>query len=170
MKRLSLVLAASAALVAGAAAEAQRGRPSAATMTYVAKAGASDLYEIESSRLAADRAERPGVREMAQQLITDHTRSSQQIMAAAQADGVRPMPPRLEPRQRAMIRELQRARGRAFDRLYLSQQVPAHREALNLHRNFARMGRGDDLRRTAAAIVPVVEGHLNHARQLERGR
>lgn len=170
MKRLSLVLTATAALAVGATAEAQRGRPGAAAMTYVAKAGASDLYEIESSRLAAERAERSEVRDMARQLIADHTRSSEQVMAAARADGLRPAPPRMEPRQRAMIRQLERTRGRMFDRMYLSQQVPAHREALTLHRNYMRAGRSDDLRRAAAGIVPVVQNHLNHARRLQGGR
>lgn len=159
-----------ALIAAGAAADAQRGRAGAGAVTFVAKAGASDLYEIESSRLAADRAERAEVREMARMLITDHTRSSERVMAAARADGLRPAPPRLEPRHRAMIRQLERARGRAFDRLYLSQQIPAHREALTLHRNYSRMGRGDDLRRAAASIAPVVEGHLAHARRIDRGR
>jgi putative membrane protein len=170
MKRISMFLTGLGLIVAGAAADAQRGRPGAAAMTFVAKAGASDLYEIESSRIALSRAARPDVREMARMLVADHTRSSEQVMAAARADGLRPAPPRLEPRHRAMIRQLQRARGPGFDRLYLSQQVPAHREALTLHRNYSRLGRGDDLRRAAAAIAPVVEGHLAHARRLERGR
>ena len=169
MKRLSLFVAAAAVLAAGTTADAQRGRMGPA-MTYVARAGAADLYEIESSRIAVRRAERPAVREMAERLIADHTRSSQQVMAAARADGLRPPPPRLEPRQRAMIRQLERVRPRMFDELYLSQQIPAHREALILHRNQARMGRGDDLRRAATGIVPVVQGHLTHARQLQRGR
>lgn len=170
MKHLSIALAGIAALAAGATAEAQRGRMGGAAMTYVMKAGASDMYEIESSRLAAQRAERPEVREMAQRLIADHTRSTEMVMAAARADGVIAPPPRLKPRQRSMIRQLERARGRMFDRMYLSQQIPAHREALTLHRNYARMGRGDDLRRAASGIVPVVEGHLAHARRLQRGR
>lgn len=170
MKKFATFLMGFGLIAAGAAADAQRGAPGAAAMAFVARAGSSDLYEIESSRIALTRAARPDVREMARMLVADHTRSSGQVMAAALADGLRPPPPRMEPRHRAMIRQLQRARGPGFDRLYLSQQVPAHREALALHRNYSRAGRGDDLRRAAAAIAPVVEGHLAHARRLERGR
>lgn len=165
----------SAALAMGALAmvplDAQRGRgPSRASATYVMKAGASDLYEIQSSQLAASRARRPQVREFAQMLVADHNRSTQMVTAAARDDGVRPRPPMLEPAQRTMLRQLERARGAAFDRLYLNQQIPAHQQGLALHRSYARTGDGRALRRTAADIVPVVQGHLTRARQLARMR
>lgn len=153
----------------GSRAEAQRG-PARGALTYVMKAGAGDLYEIESSRLAAERATRPGVREFARMLVADHQRSTERVVAAARADRLNPPPPRLEPRHRSMLRQLQRVRGPAFDRMYLNQQIPAHQEALTLHRNQARRGAGDDLRRVAASIVPVVEGHLAQARRLQRMR
>ncbi len=152
-------------------AQAQRGqRPSRAAMTYVAKASAADLYEIESSRIAVHRARRPAVREFAQMLVADHNRTTAQVTAAARADGINPPPPALEPAQRTMIRQLSRVGAQGFDRAYVNQQVIAHQQALSLHRNQARGGSGNDLRRVAAAAVPVIEGHLAQARRLARGR
>ncbi len=169
----ALALAAGTAIVVPAdpasRAEAQRG-PARGALTYVAKAGAGDLYEIESSRLAMERAARPGVREFARMLVDDHRRGTERVAAAARADRINPPPPRLEPRHRSMLRQLERARGPAFDQLYLNQQIPAHQDALALHRNQARRGAGNDLRRVAASIVPVVEGHLTQARRLQRMR
>lgn len=181
MRSTFLTLTAAVAIATGASlalpfdrsaeAEAQRGRGSdRAALAFVAKAGASDMYEIESSQVALRRAQRPAVREMARQLIADHRRSSGQVAAAARADRLNPPPPRLEPRHRTMLRQLERTAPRGFDRLYLDQQIPAHQEALALHRNHSRRGEGPALRRAAGAIVPVVEGHLNHARRLQRGR
>lgn len=166
-------LAAGAMLPVGetASLSAQPGRgPSRPAIVYVAKAGASDLYEIESSRMAARRARRPEVREFAQMLIADHRRTTAEVTAAARADGIRPAPPVLEPSQRTMIRQLSRAGAAGFDRVYMNQQVVAHQQALALHRNYARRGVGNDLRRVAAAAVPVIEGHLAQARRLARGR
>jgi putative membrane protein len=149
--------------------DAQRGRgPSRAATAYVIKAGAGDLYEIQSSQLAASRARRPQVREFARMLVADHNRSTQMVAAAAREDGLRPPPPMLEPAQRTMLRQLERARGATFDRMYLNQQIPAHQQGLALHRNYARHGDGRALTRTAAGIVPVVQGHLARARQLAR--
>ncbi len=138
-------------------------------LTYVAKAGAADRYEIESSRLALDRARRQDVQEFARMLVADHSRTTGQLNAAARADGIAPPPPMLEPHQRTMIRQLQRSGRPGFDRAYLNQQITAHQQALAIHRNQARSGTGE-LRRVAAAAVPVIEGHLAHARRLARGR
>jgi putative membrane protein len=141
-----------------------------AAMVYVSKAGAADLYEVRASQIAVTRARRPQVREFAQMLVTDHTRSTQMVADAAHSDGLTPRPPMLEPSQRMMLRQLERARDRDFDRLYLSQQIPAHVQGLALHRAYARRGEGAALRRTAGEIVPVVEHHLARARELARMR
>ncbi len=179
MKSSFLTVSAAIAVTLGVAAtipvgpdarlEAQR-HAGRAAMAYVAKAGAADLFEIQSSQLATSRARRPQVREFAQMLVTDHTRSTQMVADAARSDGLSPRPPMLEPAQRSMLRQLERARDRDFDRLYLNQQIPAHQQGLALHRNYARNGEGRALRRTAGDIVPVVQHHLERARQLARMR
>jgi putative membrane protein len=137
-----------------------------ASLAYVGKAGAGDLYEIRSSEIAVQRTRDPRVRALARMLITDHNRSTQQVLAAARASGLRPGPAMLEPAQRGMIGELQRAPAARFDRVYLAQQITAHQQALNLHGRYARTGDLPALRRVAAGIVPVVQGHLAQARRL----
>jgi putative membrane protein len=180
MKFTLLTLAGLAAIAVGTSAvpfgpnagvEAQRGRAAGRmSMTYVSKAGASDLYEIESSRLATRRARRPAVRQYAEMLATDHNRTTELVTAAARSDGLAPRAPMMEPAQRTMLRQLQRAGDRDFDRLYLSQQVPAHQQALTLHRTYARNGDGRALRGVAANAVPIIQRHLTEARALARGR
>jgi putative membrane protein len=168
----AMAIAAGAAVIAtgpNASAAAQRNMvASRATMAYIVKAGAGDLYEIQSSELAARRARQPAVRRFAQMLVADHNRSTREIMAAARASGLSPSPPMLDPNQRRMMRELERAPAARFDRIYLQQQIPAHQQALALHRDYARRGDRPALRRVTTAIVPVVQGHLTHARQLAR--
>ena len=180
MKTTMLVLASAVALSAGSAfipygpdssADAQRGMSAGrGAMAYVTKAGAGDLFEIQSSQLAVRRATRPRVREFAQMLVTDHTRSTQLVADAARSDGLNPPPPALQPAQRAMLRQLERARPRDFERLYLNQQIPAHQQGLALHRDYARSGSGAALRRVAGEVVPIVQHHLSDARALARGR
>jgi putative membrane protein len=172
----ALTIAASAGMTANSSdAQAQSGRRGGMqvrvdrmSMAYVAKAGASDLYEINSSRLAMERASRPDVREFARMLVADHSRTSEQVMAAAREAGMTPPPPMMESHQRQMIRQLERTRGPAFDRLYANQQVTAHQQALTLHRTYARNGRVEPLRRVATSAVPVIQAHLQHARRLTR--
>jgi putative membrane protein len=166
---LALVAAAAAPLIAAPAATAQAYRGQAGpmdptptmAMPYVMKAGASDLYEIQSSRLALQKSRDQRVRSLAQMLITHHQMTTRDLTAAARRAGMRPRPPMLEPHQAAMIADLRRATARGFDRAFLDQQRTAHMEALNLHRTYARNGDRPALRMAADKTVPIIQRHID---------
>lgn len=135
---------------------------------YVAMAGSSDLYEIQSSQMAMQKAQRADVRELAQMLIQDHTQTTAQVMAAARASGMNPPPPALLPPQAAMLADLQRADAAGFDQIYLSQQATAHSMALALHQNYAARGDTPALKTVAASAVPIIQMHIQHVQMLRR--
>lgn len=134
---------------------------------YTAMAGASDLFEIQSSQVALSRSQNAQVRQFAQMLITHHTQTTAALTAAAAASGMTPPAPMLMPMQQRMMQELQGAPAGSFDRVYLRQQVPAHEMALALHQNYAARGDATPLRGAAAAAVPIVQQHLAQARQMD---
>lgn len=137
-----------------------------AAMPYLMMAGASDLYEIESSRLHHQKGVDARLHSYASMMIDHHMRTTSATMAAARAAGMAPPPPMLTPMQAEMIARLQDLSGAAFDREYQRQQVMAHEMALALHDNYARRGDTPSLRATAGAAVPVVRGHLAQVRTL----
>jgi putative membrane protein len=101
-------------------------------------------------------------------VIDHHTQTTAQLTAAARAAGMTPPPPALMPPQQQMMAQLQQAQGTSFDQVYLRQQVPAHQMALALHQNYAARGDTPQLRTVAAAAVPIVQGHLAQAQQMNR--
>jgi putative membrane protein len=133
------------------------------TELYIAEAGRSDLYEIESSRLAQQRGVSPMVKSMADMLIRDHTNATTMVMGAAKAANIQAPPPTLDPRRSAMITQLRGLSGAEFDRAYLAQQTLAHQEALALHQAYAANGQVSQLRDAARHISGVVEHHLHTA-------
>ena len=54
---------------------------------YMATAGSGDQFEIQSGQLAQQMSQNPAVRNFGSMLIADHTRSTQMVVAAAQAGG-----------------------------------------------------------------------------------
>lgn len=134
--------------------------------TYVMKAGASDLYEIQSSQLAQQKAASDGVRRFAQMMIEHHTKTTQQVTAAAREAGLTPPPPALEPHQQQMIAELQGLTGAAFDTAYVRQQRMAHDQALALHSGYAQNGDAAPLRKAASGAVPIIERHIQELKSL----
>ncbi len=151
---------------AGGAAEMAADATPTDAPTYVAMAGSSDMYEIESSRLALQRSSSAAVKRFAQMMIDHHTMTTQQVTQAAQAAGMTPPPPSLLPPQRAMLDELQPANGTDFDRRYLQQQRMAHRMALALHQNYASKGDTAQLRQTASSAVPIIQRHIDELQRL----
>lgn len=134
---------------------------------FVQTAGASDLYEITSSRIALQKSQNAEVRRMANMLIRDHTKTTKTVTAAAKAAGMTPPPPALLPEQQAMIDQLNAApAGAEFDRTYLMQQLPAHQAALTVMQGYAANGDTAQLRRAATSAVPIIKAHINHAHKL----
>jgi putative membrane protein len=146
--------AASAMMLAGAALAAPP------TPVFLMKAGGSDLYEKTASRIVLDSTHNPDVRHFAEMMVKDHTKSTAMVKSAAMRSGLHPKPPMLDAAQRKMVADLRHADGRDRDRLYLDQQKQAHAEALGLMQDYAATGSAPALREAAAAIVPVVQHHI----------
>ena len=139
------------------------------TQSFVENAAASDMYEIEAGKLASEKAANADVKAFGQMLVTDHTKSSTEMKAAAsQADPALAPPAVLPADKQAMVDALKAASGADFDRLFLSQQVEAHSAALQLLQGYAAGGEAEPLKAFAAKTAPVVEAHLEKARSLQQ--
>jgi len=134
---------------------------------YIATAGSSDQFEIQSSQLALQMSQNAQLRNLANMLIADHTRSTQMVVGAAQSAGIAPPPPALLPQHQALLDQLRASgSGPAFDQAFKQIQIQAHTDALALHQNYAASGDVPALRTVAGQIVPVVQTHLNQLQML----
>ncbi len=136
---------------------------------FLFKAGGSDIFEIVTSQMALQHSVNPAVKAFASMLIADHTKATTDALNAAKSAGVMAPPPELSPMQKSMIAQLAATPPAQFDRVYLSQQLPAHQQALALVRAYANGGDTPALRQAASALVPVVEGHIAVVRRLQAG-
>ncbi|HEY0625080.1 DUF4142 domain-containing protein [Sphingomonas sp.] len=126
-------------------------------------AAASDAYEIESSKLAQEKAESAAVKEFAATMVKDHTSSTAKLKdAAGKADPAITPNPALNAEQTANLEALRGASGAAFDTLYKEQQVAAHQKALAALQGYAANGDVPSLKTFAGDTAKVVEGHLKH--------
>jgi len=133
---------------------------------YVNKASIGDMFEIESSKVAQDKSTNQSIKDFAAMMVKDHTDSSQKIKDAAAKSNLQPASA-LDKSHGKMLDDLKKASADKFDKLYLDDQAKAHREALTLHRNYAKSGDNADLKAAAAQIAPVVQQHLDHLKALQ---
>jgi putative membrane protein len=174
MRKLAILFG-GAAILAGCSSNPPPAPPAAAVDLnnplmapgYMAMAGSSDQFEIQSGQLALQMSQNPAVRNFSNMIIADHTRSTQMVMAAAQSAGLNPPPPALLPPQQSMLDQLRAAgSGPSFDMAFQQAQVSAHQQALQLHQNYATQGDVPALRTVAGQIVPIVQMHLQQAQAL----
>lgn len=148
--------------------EMQQG-PAISAATFIEKARAGNAFEIESSRMALDKATQPALKNFARTMIDDHTRADQKLVSVArgmgQAAGDKVT---LEPQQRRQIESLTAASGAEFDKLYASAQLEAHQTSVQLFQTYAETGTEERLRKFAAGTLPTLQGHLEQIQKMNQ--
>lgn len=127
---------------------------------YIMTAGASDLFERQSAQIVLETTANPDVRSFAQDMLTDHQKSTDMVKAAAMKAHLPVDPPMLMPAQAEMIAELRAETGPARDATYIAQQKAAHGQALAVQKAYAASGTVVPLKMAAGKIVPVVQMHI----------
>ena len=134
--------------------------PANTAATYLAKAGAGDLFEVESSRAVLKTTQDPKIQLFAKTMIADHEESTTMLKGAAKEAKVTVPAPHLMPDQQQSLDAIKTAKGQDADHVYLGAQRDAHAAALNLHKTYAANGDTPQLKTVAGKIVPVVEHHI----------
>ncbi len=139
---------------------------SPADQTYVQNAAASDMFEIESSRLALDKATVPALKTYAQMMIDEHTKSTNELKPAAQTAGI-PVPAALPADKQAKIDALRGLSGAEFDRQYLADQRSGHQETLAKVNSYLAAAPAGPLKDHASRVTGVVQKHLNSLEKIK---
>ncbi len=138
--------------------------------TFVEKAAASDMYEIEAAKLAAKRSANAEVKAFAAKMEKAHTKTTEDLKAAIAASGASITPPAALPADlQDKLDDLTKADDKDFDKKYADDQVDAHQAALNLLQRYAQDGDTPAIKAFAAATAPAVQEHLNMAEGLKKG-
>ena len=138
------------------------------TFAFVNQAAIGDSFEIEAGRLAQSKAARADVRHFAAQMVTAHSQTSDQLKALAGSDSrlhLETSGP-LDASRRSLLMQLRAAKGTAFDKLYIRQQIEAHRNAVTLFSDYAQSGEDEPLKQFAARTLPTLQQHLAMAQKV----
>jgi putative membrane protein len=138
---------------------------------FVWQTSMTDMFEIEAAKIALQRTQTAGIRSFAEAMVSDHTRSKDQIAKAVKDNDLStPLPERIDLKHQQVLDQLRRATDADFDHLYLSGQVAAHEEALKLYEHYAPTAEEASLRAIAEAGQPMVQHHLEQARSLQKSQ
>ena len=165
MKPILIALAA-CALSAGTA-FSQGNTCSAADQKFVDFAAQTDMTEAHVGQMAQDNADAQGVKDYAQMLNSDHTKDYGMLQTAAQKAGCT-VPQGLDKMHDAKIAPLAKMKGPAFDKKFVSTMVTGHEQALTEYKKEANDLQNPDLKNYAQSAIPVLQKHLDGAKDLEK--
>jgi putative membrane protein len=139
------------------------------TEDFVTEAAASDIFEIESSKLAVERSQHPATKTFAQQMISDHTRTSEELKALVSGGKVKAtVPTAMSSSQQSMLDALAKLQGDDFTKQYHSDQEDAHEDAVDLFKRYGDEGDNAELKAWAAKTRPALEHHLQMATDMNK--
>ena len=131
--------------------------------SFVKAVTSSNAFEIESSKLAEQKAKDADVKKFASEMIKDHTMAGEELKKAAKLGDEAPV---MSPKQAAMLEMLKGASDQDFEPLYIDMQATAHMEAVSLFATYAKGGDDAAVKEFAAKTLPKLEMHKMHVTKL----
>ncbi len=168
MRKVQFSIASSIALIAGATYMMAAGAFAASTVNtpdFIAKASASNLFEIETSQVALNVSKNTAVRSFAEQMVTDHGKAGTKMEEALAKDHLS-APKALDAYHQAKLDHLKGQTGPAFDQEYISLQKEAHADAVMLFTDYSATGDDARLKAFATKTLPTLKMHKMHVDKL----
>lgn len=159
--KATLMLAGALALFAGPAL-------AQSTDEFVKKAAISDMFEVESSKLALSKNPDRDTRPFAQRMVKDHTKTTKELTALVKSGKVKAeLPTAMDAEHQALLDKLKGLSGKDFDTAYDQAQLKGHQDAVALFESYAQSGDNADLKKWAAKTLPHLKQHLKMAEKLK---
>jgi putative membrane protein len=136
------------------------------TADFVKEVAISDMFEIESNKLAEQKGNAQE-KLFAQQMVTDHTKTSTDLKGLVGGGKVEAeLPTVIDSSHQSKLDKLKGASGKDFSSDFNSYQVSAHKDAVSLFERYAKSGDNAELRDWAGKTLPTLRHHLEMAQEL----
>ena len=137
------------------------------TEDFVKEVSMSDMFEIESSKVALERGGTP-TKAFAQHMVEAHSKTTAELKALIDSGKVKAPPASaMSDDQKESLDALKGLSGDEFNAAYQDDQEDAHEDAVALFERYAEEGDNLDLKAWAAKTLPDLQHHLKMAQDLE---
>lgn len=139
------------------------------TADFIKEAATSDMLEIESSKLALQKGN-ADEKKFADQMITDHTKTSSELKSMVSGEMAAAIPTALDDSSQKKLDKLRDAKPQDFASEYDPMQVSAHKDAVSLFERYAKGGDDPKLKDWAGKTLPALQHHLQMAQDMNKNR
>ena len=134
--------------------------------TFVIKAADAGMTEVQLGNIAQQNAANDKVKQFGQMMVKDHSAAGDQLKKIAQSKNIM-IPDSLSSDSKKHVAELQKKKGKEFDRAYMKMMVAGHEKVLKEFETEQSKGADAELKAFAAQTVPTIKGHLDSAKAIK---
>jgi putative membrane protein len=132
---------------------------------FIREVDADNFLEIRLGRLAEKKARNEAVKQFGRKMVEDHTALQEQWTRMAKNNGME-FKSGMGRRHQAKLTRLEKMSGREFDREYMTLMVQNNNDYLSYFRKEGRGANSAPVRQLVNRGIPVLERHLNEAKQI----
>jgi putative membrane protein len=134
---------------------------------FAVAASDGGLLEVKLGELAQSNAMSEEVKSFGKMMITDHSKGNDELKALAATKNIT-LPTTLSAKNQDAYNKLAAKTGKEFDTDYTDFMVKDHKEDIDEFKKEADKGKDADLQSWASGKVPVLEHHLEKAKQAQK--
>jgi putative membrane protein len=133
--------------------------------TFIRKAAAGGLAEVELGQLAQEKASSPDVKKFGERMVTDHSKANEQLKQIAAQAHVK-VPTQLDAKDKATKARLEKLSGEQFDQAYMKDMVKDHQKDVSEFERESKSAKDPAVKDFATQTLPILQEHLKEAQRL----
>jgi putative membrane protein len=132
---------------------------------FAVAAATGGMAELSLAELGVKKATDPELKRFSQQMIDEHTRMNQELLAAATQRGMA-LPRSVDARAQFCAQSLAGLSGEDFNRCYAKAQLVIHMDSVATFEAEAERGMDGTLKAVAAKALPHIKEHLKEIKPI----
>lgn len=133
--------------------------------TFMKKAAAGGLAEVELGQLAEQKASSDQVKQFGKRMVDDHSKANDQLKQIAEQEHVK-LPTQPSAKAKAVKAQLEKLSGSEFDQAYMSDMVKDHRRDVSEFEKESKNANDPALKSFTEQTLPTLREHLSQAQQI----
>jgi putative membrane protein len=133
---------------------------------FLTKAASGGMLEVQLGQQVAQKATTPEAKNFAQQMITDHTKSNEELKGLAANKNI-VLPTTLGKDQQKVYDEVLAEKGADLDKKYVQAMIADHEEDIKEYQEAVSKTSDSNVRAYAQRNLPILQMHLSMVQKMQ---
>lgn len=135
---------------------------------FFEQAASAGKLEVESGRLAAQKASNLALKNFGQKMVTEHSQADSDLRALASRKGITLPMAMSDSHQKKLDKLREEKVGKDFDKEFRDLMIDSHKEAVSLFEDAAKDSKDPEVKAFAQKMLPTLKQHESAAQALPK--